>query len=219
MSRKNAGSVFALCLLMAGSVGADDDAKNNCIAAWVASCSRDCATPKCVSTCTSQAHQMCAQNVVAPQSVFNGPVVSTPTTQCVAQDRPFCAPPPAITVSDSAAAVVGSTCSIVSGTVTTPAFFGGQVIIYVVCPPGAPVGSGSQATTTTIVGSGQSDCATGKFSFTASNACGGQSTGCYGLIAATPPSSCEACGTCGAPASPPGDPGWNTCTGDVCPAP
>jgi hypothetical protein len=131
---------------------------------------------------------------------------------------PACAPPPPpVASTDSIAAVTGSTCSLVSGTVSNPAFFGGQVTIYVICPAGMPAGSGNQALTTTVIGSGVSSCTDGKFSFVATSVCGGQQTGCYGLIAATPPTSCEACGTCAnGPAST--DPGWNTCTNSACPS-
>lgn len=222
MNRKNAGIVFALCLGAAATVRADDsdDARKSCIATWTTACSKDCAGAKCVSNCTTQAHNKCRTNLVAPQLVFNGPVSAVPTSQCPPLDgRLVCAPPVQITVDDTVVSVVGATCSLVSGTVANRNYFGGNVTVWVICPAGTPVGSGSQATTSTIVGQGQSSCADGKFSFAATNQCGGVQTGCYGLIAATPPSSCETCGTCDAVQPPPGDPGWNTCTSDVCPTP
>jgi hypothetical protein len=207
--------------MVGGSADADgqDDAAKNCIAAWTTSCSRDCATPKCVSNCTTQAAAMCRKNVIDPQQVFTRAVTSTPISVCATPSAaPACAPPPPIAAADSIQAAVGSTCSLISGTVSNPAFYGGQVTIYVICPPGMPAGTGNPSLTTTIIGSGSSSCVDGTFSFVATNVCGGQQTGCYGLIAATPPSSCEACGTCAAgPAST--DPGWSTCTSDACPSP
>ena len=220
MSRKHAGIAFALCLVAAAGAGADSDAVKNCISAWVTSCSRDCATARCVSNCTTQAHAMCTKDITQPQHVFNGPVTSTPlpAAQCTPPDGTLsCQPPPAITIDTTIASVVGSTCSQIAGTVFNSAYFGGNVTIYVICPAGSPTPNSGPSTT--IIGQGRSSCVDGSFSFQATNVCGGQQTGCYGLIAATPPSSCEACGTCGDTQPSPGDPGWNTCTSDCCPSP
>jgi hypothetical protein len=90
-------------------------------------------------------------------------------------------------------------------------FFGGQVAIWVVCPAGTPFGSGSGSTTTTLLATTTSNATTGAFSFSppVTGVCGGQS-GCYGLIAVTPPPS----------DAPTPDPNWSTCTnGTACPGP
>ena len=206
MNRKNGGIGFALCLL-AGRVGADSSAMTQCIADWTTSCSKDCATSQCVSDCTTQARAMCDVNVTAAQQAFRGPVTATPTDQCTPPPTPDCAPYPVSTAS--------AACSVISGTVANEALWGGQVTIYVICPPFAPAGRGLESVTTTVIGFTQSSCSDGSFTLTATNACAGQ-TGCYGLIAATPPESCESCGTC---AATPGDPNWSSCTSAACPAP
>jgi hypothetical protein len=213
MNRKNAGIAFALCLLAAGTAGADSDQVKNCISDWTTSCSKECATSKCVSNCTTQAQLECKKDVTQPQHVFNGPVVSTPVDSCTPQfSGAACAP----FVSQDVTVAPPASCTTLTGTVANKAYWGGNVTVYVVCPAGSPLGRGSEITTTTIIGQAQSSCADGSFSMTATNACSGQ-TGCYGLIAATPASSCETCGTCGL--TTPGDPGWNTCTSSLCPAP
>ncbi len=206
MNRKNGRIAFALCLL-AGRVDADTDPVTSCIADWTASCSKDCVTSQCVSNCTTQAHDQCNANVTAVQQVFSGPVTGTPTDQCTPPDStPACAPDSVATASAS--------CSMISGTVANRALRGGQVTIYVICPPFTPAGRQNDGNSTTVIGSTQSSCSDGSFTLTATNACAGQ-TGCYGIIAATPPSSCDACGTCSAT---PGDPGWSTCTSASCPS-
>jgi hypothetical protein len=93
-------------------------------------------------------------------------------------------------------------------------FWGGTVTIYIVCPAGSPFGNSGLATSVTIIASATSSSADGKFSMTATNACGGQ-TGCYGLIAVTPAPNCGSCSTIVV-----GDPSWSTCTnGTACPSP
>jgi hypothetical protein len=211
MNRKNGGIGFALCLL-AGRVSADSDAVTQCIADWTTSCSKDCATSQCVSDCTTQARAMCDVNVTAAQQAFRGPVTATPTDQCTPPPTPLaCAPE---LVLGSPAPPANATCSVISGSVANNALWGGQVTIYVICPPLTPAGHENGVPTTTTIGNAQSSCADGSFTITASNVCAGQ-TGCYGLIAATPPESCDSCGTC---AATPGDPGWSTCTSASCPS-
>jgi hypothetical protein len=200
--------LFALCLLNTGIVRADSDAVKNCIANWVTSCSKECATAKCVSNCTTQAHERCTLNVVNPQMVFSGPVTSTFTDQCVPPEgAPACAP----LSGQGTIASAGAACSVVSGTVADHQFWGGTVTIYIVCPAGSPPGNSREVTSVTIIASATSSCADGKFSMTGTNACAGQ-TGCYGLIAVTPPP-----GSCSPTLV--GDPGWSTCTGAICPSP
>lgn len=82
---------------------------------------------------------------------------------------------------------------------------GGYVSMFVVCPPGLPAGKDNQTFTTTVIGLATSDPATCGFTMVSTNQCGG-ATGCYGVIAVTPPVT----GT---------DPGWSTCTGASCPSP
>jgi hypothetical protein len=216
MSRSNAAIVFtiALCLFVAGRAGAQNDPVNNCIAALTTSCSNDCATPRCVSTCAAQAHDQCTKDVTTPQHVFNGPVSSTPVT-----DPQVCAAAPSdlschrITVDQlvqgSAIAVTGAACSTVSGNVSNKAFWGGGVTMYVVCP-----NQGQFSASSSIIGRTCSSPADGSFSVVASNECAGQ-TGCYGMIAVTPVGQNNSCGGDAAPAN--SDPGWTTCTGGACP--
>ena len=222
MNRKSAGIAFALCLLIGSSVNADDDRDGHvkkCRDDWVTSCSKECATARCVSNCTTQAHDQCGKDITAQQKTFSGPVTGTPTNECTPPDgRLACAPGLAITIDSNVAPDTAASCSVIAGTVANHAYWGGDVTIYVICPAGSPVGNPGQATTSTVVGQAQSSCTDGTFSITATNQCGGQ-TGCYGLIAATPPTSCEACGTCGDTAPAPGDPGWNGCTSTACPSP
>lgn len=216
MSRKNAGIVIALCLFTAGSVGADrgddrdDDDAKGCMSDWADSCSRECATARCVANCAAQARDKCKVNVTNPQVVFVGPVTSTPTNQCVPPDgTPACTAPSNRDDTNATAA----SCSTLTGRVANRNFWGGNVTIYVICPAGSP--TPNSPATTTVIGTATSSCTNGRFTTTVTNACSGQ-TGCYGLIAATPPSSCETCGSCKAPT---GDPGWGTCTAGPCPSP
>lgn len=218
MSRKNAGVTLGLCLLAAGTAGADSDAMKNCIAQWTTSCSKDCATAKCVSTCTTQAHDQCAKNIAAPQHVFNGPVSSTPVN-----DPQVCAAAPSdlschrISIDQlsegSAISVTGAACSVVTGTVANRAYFGGGVTMYVICP-----NQGQFSASTAVIGRTCSSPTDGSFTIVASNECAGQ-TGCYGLIAVTPVGQNNFCGgdTTTVTTPPNGDPGWATCTGGGCP--
>ena len=156
---RNRIGLFVVCLLWSAVVRADSDAVKNCIAAWVTSCSKDCATARCVSNCTTQAQDHCAKDITAPQHVFNGPVTSTPIP-CANGDT--------------------SCGSIVSGTVTNSQFWGGDVTIYVICPS-----SGEGPATTFIIGRAPISATDGKFTMTVGSTFSGQN-GCYGLIAVTP---------------------------------
>ena len=216
MTWKITGIVVALCLLPSSSVRADSGATKNCIAQWTTSCSAGCATAQCVANCTTQAHDQCAKDIAAPQATFSGPVTATPVS-CESPPVAACTPNLQITT-DGSVSGVSADCSQISGTVANKAFWGGNVTVYVVCPPGTPAGNQNESTTTSVIGLGSSSCTDGTFTLTATNSCGGQ-TGCYGLIAVTPASSCEACGTCGASTSTQGDPNWNSCTSTACPAP
>lgn len=216
MNLKITGTVVALCLLASGSVRADSGGIKNCIAQWTTSCSAGCATAQCVANCTTQAHDQCAKDIAAPQATFSGPVTATPVS-CENPPVAACTPSLLITT-DGSVGGVSANCSQISGTVANRAFWGGDVTIYVVCPPFTPAGHQNDITTTSVIGQAGSSCTDGTFTVTAANACGGQ-TGCYGLIAVTPASSCEACGTCGASTNTPGDPNWSTCTSTCCPAP
>lgn len=210
MKRTALGLLVSFFILGSATLRAQEGgAMKDCIAAWTTSCTKDCATPRCVAECTLRAHDACAHNLTAPQTVFIGPVTAA-LTSCAAPPVAACAAP---------AVIDGTTpvgCSTVNGTVANPMFWGGNVTIYVICPPGTPAGHGNETSTVSVIGTAQSSCTDGKFTMTATNSCAGQ-TGCYGLIAVTPPASCETCGTCSAAA--PGDPGWNTCTAAVCPNP
>ncbi|MFN2548327.1 MAG: hypothetical protein ABR567_12915 [Myxococcales bacterium] len=188
----------------------------NCIAAWATSCSKDCATAKCVSTCTTQAHDQCARNVAAPQHVFNGPVASTPVT-----DPQVCSAAPAevschrLSVDQldtgSAISVTGAACSVVTGTVANKAFWGGGITMYVICP-----NQSQFSASTAVIGRACSSPTDGSFSIVATNDCAGQ-TGCYGVIAVTPVGENNQCGGDVIQAPTNGDPGWATCTSGPCP--
>lgn len=193
---RRATLVLSVLFLLAGPIARaeDDDSVKNCIAAWVTSCSKDCSTAKCVSQCTTQAHDHCTKDISQPQHVFNGPVTATPASECVLDTVPACANP----------SLQSGSCSTVSGTVADPAFFGGPVTIYVVCPQGKP-DARNEALTTTVLGRTRSSSADGTFTMTVTNQCSGQ-TGCYAIIAVAPPAGS-------------GDPGWTGCTGSVCPSP
>lgn len=193
--RRTAFVLFVLLLSAGGVLRADDDAVKNCISAWVTSCAKDCATAKCVAQCTTQAHAMCTKDITQPQHVFNGPVTTAPATECPIEGIPVCANPTLPTGS----------CSTVSGTVADPAFFGGTVTIYVICPAGKP-DARNESVTTTVLGRTLSSITDGTFTMTVTNQCSGQ-TGCYAIIAVGPPAGS-------------GDPGWTPCTGGgVCPNP
>ena len=211
-----AGGALLLCLFASSRAVANNDGEKSCIAEWTASCSKDCTTAKCVSECTTQAHDHCVKDIAAPQNTFKGPVTATPTT-CDAPPVAACSAPIVVTA-DGTVATVAQNCSTVTGTVANKALWGGQVTIYVVCPAGTPVGQPNETATTSVIGQTSSSCSDGSFILTATNSCSGQ-TGCYGVIAATPPTSCEACGTCGAATPAAGDPNWSTCTDGCCPAP
>jgi len=173
-------ALLSLVVVAAPAASDDDDAVGRCEEAFIKTCLQNGG-----DACGKQAVQVCRRNISTPQHVFSGPVTSTPVA-CVDSDG------------------LG-TCSAVSGTVADPSFCGGQVTIYIMCPAGLPVGSGSETPTTTVLAQATSDPATCAFGMTASNAFAGP-TGCYGLIAVTPP----VVGT---------DPGWSTCTGGACPTP
>lgn len=197
--------VVGIGLGFARSADAQSDPIANCVSQWVASCSADCATARCVSNCTTQAHAVCEKNITAPQNVFSGPVTATPM-QCEAPPVSACTSPVLPTdptLSPDAADT--ATCSSVSGTVADKNLCGGNVTVYVICPPGSPAGLGTEAVTASVLGQIQSDPNSCGFTMSVTNSCGGP-TGCYGLIAVTPllPSS---------------DPVWGSCTSGPCPTP
>jgi len=212
MNRKNAGIVFALCLLSAGTVGADndrdrddDDNVRNCVGERSRDCSEDCKTSRCVAKCEKEAHEKCKVDVIVPQHVFNGAVISTPTNQCSVDEEFQCARGQNNTTAP---------CSALRGTVANRALWGGSVTVYVICPR---VVEGTPTSTSTVIGSTCRSATNGSFTLTAPNACSGQ-TGCYGLITVAPAGVDNACGVDNpSPATPNGDPGWSTCTSGPCP--
>ena len=220
MNRNNAGVVFALCLLAAGNAGADDDQNTrSCIADWTTQCSRECATARCVSNCTTQAHDQCKKDLTASQHSFIGPVTGVVSDSCQGAPSPqqtqACTP---FNNTDSLASQAAASCTTVRGTVANPALRGGKVTIWVICPSGKP-DNREQGPTATPVGSAQSNC-DGTFTVVSSNACSGV-TGCYGLISVDDPSGdqCAVCGNCPGPTATPGDPTWDRCTSTTCPTP
>ena len=193
----------------AGMKPAADENVKNCVANHTKECAEDCKTSRCVSKCEKAARDECKVNVIIAQHVFNGAVTSTPTDQCEVGEPPVCASPnftPA------------NPCSVIKGTVSNRAFFGGPVTIYVICPPGSPAGiEQPRGTTTTVLGQTCSSATDGSFTVTITNQCSGQ-TGCYGLIAAAPATRFDCLGDAPVTAPPPnGDPGWDTCTSGGCP--
>jgi hypothetical protein len=110
----NVRTVLVLCVLcLAGSAGpAAADPADNCQSACVQQCLAQGAR-KCGNVCV----QMCRQDVTAPQTVFSGPVTSTP----------LCA------------SSVGEQCGFfVKGTAADQSFCPGTVTFYAVCPGGEP---------------------------------------------------------------------------------
>ena len=172
----------------------------SCQSACVQECLATSTTPATASKCGKACVHTCRNDVTAPQDVFSGPVTATPV-QCTTDTSLLL----------SCASQAGNAeCSVTSGTVANQASCGGNVAIWVICPAGTPNGNPGQSTTTTVIGTATSDPNTCAFTMTTTNACAGQ-TGCYGLVAATPPPS--------AGLNPTPDPGWRTCTGGSCPSP
>lgn len=217
MNRKLAGVAIALCLAATGSY-ADSDAIKNCIAQWTTSCNNDCeGNGKCQSLCTTQAHDKCTRNIAQAQQTFSGPVTAAPAACTEDTLQVSACSPRIITNDDVVLSQAPATCSQLTGTVANKNFYGGSVVIYVVCPANARV---NQPGSTTIVGETCSDPSTGAFTINASNACSGQ-TGCYGLIAVAPgpvslQSTEQSCPGNNSTTSP-GDPNWSTCTSSTCP--
>jgi hypothetical protein len=207
------GTILALACF-AGVAMADDDDRDD--HDGLAEQCHDSCHDQCKANgganCNRFCQSYCRQDVSAPQQAFKGKVTSTPIACTTAPTNNLDSTSAPLACASSAAS---NACASITGTVANPAFRGGDVTIWIICPAGTPYLSPNEVTTTTKLASTPSDPVTGAFTFPeVTGACGGQ-TGCYGLLAVTPPRSTVPINSNSTP-----DPNWTSCTNGVsCPNP